>query len=158
MCCFFPSTFPRHLFPSDIVLSQLYSLRITLSHKLPDRSLIPKCKLPLLLLHSLRYCHLSSLCRIPNIFLFPPAAPLTSFSQLFWLLFQFHCSHKRLGLPSCSASFLQTIPVIHHSSQALTYLSLLPRIPNHYLTTLRLKMILAYKGPHFLSNRQIKEA
>lgn len=58
MHCFFLITVPRQLFPSDIDLSHHDSLCITLSQNVPGRSLIPKCRLPLLLVHSLWYCHL----------------------------------------------------------------------------------------------------
>lgn len=107
-----PHHFPRQLNPSDNNPVPLLQL-VNHSHMNSDRSQIPK--LPFLLAHRIWYCHLfSSFHRIPNTFLFPPAAPLTNFSQLSWLLFQFLCSHKHPGLPSCTASFPQTIPVIHH--------------------------------------------
>lgn len=96
-----------------------------------------------------------SLHRIPNIFLFPSDATLTNFPQLSWLFFQFFCSHKHPGLPSCPASLLWTVLVIHHFFPG-SHLSLLSRITNCYLMILRLKMILTYNGSHFLSNSQVR--
>lgn len=141
------------------VLSHYYSWRITLSHKLSDRSPIPTCKLPLLLAHSLCYCHL--------------CLPFTEFLIFlsFLLLLHWLTSPSPPGFCSSSSAHINTLGFLPAlllspeqsrlfitSSQALTYLSPLPRIPNCYLTILRLKTILTCKGSHFLSNSQVRGA
>lgn len=142
-----------------IVLSHYYSWCVTRSHKLSDRSPIPKCNLPLLLAHSLWYCHL----------FLPFTESLIFFS--FLLLLHGLTSPSSSGFCSSSSAHINTLGFLPAlllspeqswlfitSSQALTYLSLLPRIPNCYLMILRLKMILTYKGSHFLSNSQVRGA
>lgn len=141
------------------VVSHYSSWCITLSHKLPDRSLIPKSKLSLLLAHSLWYCYL----------FLPFTESLIFFS--FLLLFHWLASPSSAGFCSSSSAHINTLGFLPAlllspeqswlfitSSQALTYLSLLPTIPNCYLMILRLKMILTCKGSHFLGNSQVRGA
>lgn len=159
MCCFFLITFPRHPLPSDnscVPLLQLVHHSLT---QAPWQVSILKSKLSLLLTHSLWYYYL----------FVPFTESLIFFS--FLLLLHWLDSPSSAGFCSSSSAHINTLGFLPAlllppeqsrlfitSSQALTYLSLLPRIPNCYLTILRLKMILTCKGSHFLGNCRVRGA
>lgn len=153
-CCLLLITFLRQLNPSDNSPVPLLQL-VHQSHMNSDRPQIPK--LPFLLAHRIWYCHL----------FLPFTESLILFS--FLLLLPWLTSPSSPGFCSSSSAHINTpgfLPALLlfpkqsqlfiTSSQALTYLSPLPRIPNCYLMILRLKMILTYKESHFLSNSQVR--